>query len=141
MDLSIKLEDTKVKIRVAGLVKTKKGYLFEKSDNDYIFTMGGKIMLNESSREAMIRETEEEIGFKIETLHLRSVIENFYGLSPNKVHEICFVYEVEDVYEGNIPEGFIEVSINDVDQYDIRPKQIVEVMKSEKGSFTSYVVK
>jgi 8-oxo-dGTP pyrophosphatase MutT (NUDIX family) len=141
MDLSIKLQDTKVKIRVAGLVKTAKGYLFEKSDKEYIFTLGGKIMLNESSKEAIIRETKEEIGMDVENLSLRGIIENFYGTGDDKVHEICFVYEIDDLFTGEVPSEFVEVSMEDIQNHDIRPAPVVDILKSEKNSFKNIVVK
>ena len=74
MDLQIKLQDTTLKIRVAGLVKTSKGYLFEKNqEKGYVFTIGGKIMLNESSEDAIKREIEEEIGMNVKEIKLRSL--------------------------------------------------------------------
>jgi 8-oxo-dGTP pyrophosphatase MutT (NUDIX family) len=66
MDLSIPIQDTTLYIRVAGIIKTNSGYLFEwdKSRQSYIYTVGGKIKLNETSEEALKREVFEEIGFE-----------------------------------------------------------------------------
>lgn len=142
MDLQIKLQDTTLKIRVAGLVKTSKGYLFERNDEKgYIFTIGGKIMLNESSEEAIKREIKEEIGMEVKEVKLRSVIENFYGVSPDKVQELCFVYEVEEEFMGSVPQEFVEVSVEDINKNDIRPSSIKEILESEKDSFKHFTIK
>lgn len=142
MDLQIKLQDTTLKIRVAGLVKTSKGYLFEKNEEKgYIFTIGGKIMLNESSEEAVKREIKEEIGMDVKEVRLRSVIENFYGVEPDKVQEICFVYEVEEEFTGTVPPEFLEISSEEIDKNDIRPSSIIEILKSDKDRFKHFTIK
>ena len=141
MDLSIKVQDTTLNIRVAGLVKTTNGFLFEKSKNGYIFTIGGRVRVGESTHEALIREVMEEIGMKAEKVTLRSVIENFYTSSNEKVQEICFVYEVDNEFTGAIPPEFIQVTVEDIDKYDVRPKPIIDLLKSEKGSFKHIIIK
>jgi 8-oxo-dGTP pyrophosphatase MutT (NUDIX family) len=142
MDLQIKLQDTTLKIRAAGLVKTSKGYLFEKNEGvEHVFPIGGKIMLNESSEEAIKREIKEEIGMDVKEVKLRSVIENFYGTSPDKVHELCFVYEVQEEFTGTVPPEFVEVSFEDVDKNNIKPTSITEILKSENNSFKHFVIK
>jgi len=141
MDLSIKLEDTTLYIRVAALIKGAKGYLFERSSKGYIFTVGGKVKLNESSLEAVIREVEEELGFIPKDLNLRATLENFYSNNKENVHEICFVYEINDLYQLAIPENFIEVSSEDIDNHDVRPRPIIELIKNNNTSFKSIIVK
>ncbi|MDQ5927907.1 MAG: hypothetical protein QG633_345 [Patescibacteria group bacterium] len=140
MDLSINLENTTLYIRVAGLVKTSKGFLFEKSHKGYIYTVGGKIKLNESSEDAIKREVMEELGMRFEHFALRSVIENFFVKGTEKVHEICFVYDIEDLFEGPLPEGFIEVPIEDLDKHDIRPDVVTPLLK-EGGDTIKHIIK
>lgn len=141
MDLLINLNDTKVKIRVAGLVKTKNGYIFEKNEKGYIFCIGGKIMLNESSKDAIIREIKEEIGMDVKETVLKSVFENFYGKSPEKVQEICFVYEVAEEFTGNLGSEFVEVQLSDLNNYDVRPSVIKEILLSKKSDFKHFIIK
>ncbi len=142
MDLQIKLQDTTLKIRVAGLVKTSKGYLFERNyEKGYVFSIGGKIMLNESSEEAIKREIKEEIGMDVKEVKLRSVIENFYGVSPDKVQEFCFVYEVGEEFIGDVPPEFVEISLAEIGNNDIRPNSIKDILKSEKDSFKHFTIK
>ena len=141
MDLSIRVQDTKINIRVAGLVKTAKGYLFEKSDNDYIFVIGGRVKLGESTREAITREIKEEIGMNPEKLNLCSIVENFYINNNEKVQELCFVYEINDIFTGIIPPEFIEVGVADISKYDVRPAPIVEILKNDKESFKHIIAR
>lgn len=135
MDLSILVEETRVYIRVAGIVRTPNGFIFEKSKDGYLFTLGGKIKLNETSREAIKREIMEEIGMQVEHLTLRSVIENLYKKGAEKVHEICFVYNVDDIFEATIPKGFLEVPMSDFNKFDIKPSSLVSILKDSKGTF------
>lgn len=135
------IQDTRLNIRVVGLVKTAKGYLFEKSDKGYVFTLGGRVKVGETTREAMVREIKEEIGMESEGLTLRSVIENFYTSDDKKVHEICFVYEIDEIFSGVVPPEFVEIQISDAGNYDIKPISIVEILKSEKGVFKHDIIK
>jgi len=141
MDLSILVQDTIVYIRVAGLIKTPHGFLFEKSKSGYIRTVGGKVMLNETSEEAIKREIIEEIGMEVINLTLCSVVENLYTKATEKVHEICFVYRIGDIFESVIPEGFVEVPIEDIDKFDVRPSSIVDILKSKESSFKHIIQK
>lgn len=141
MDLSVTLQDTKVKIRVAGLIQTPHGYLFEKSEKGYVFVLGGKIMLNESSQEAIIRETKEEIGWDIKNLTLRGIVENFYGSGDDKVHEICFIYEIIDLFTGTVPPEFIEIPLEDIRKFDVRPTPIIGIIEDKKDSFKNIILK
>lgn len=141
MDLSITVQDTRVNIRVAGLIKTAKGYIFEKSEKGYVFMLGGRVKLGESTHEAIVREIKEEIGMDSGNLTLRSVIENFYTNNNEKVQEICFVYEINEVFTGIVPSEFVEVQIDDFKNYDIKPALIVEILKGERDSFKHIVVK
>ena len=141
MDLSIKLEDTTLYIRVAVLIKGPNGYLFEKSSRGYIFAIGGKLKLNESSLEAVVREVEEELSFTPKDLNLRATLENFYLNAGERVHEICFVYEVKDIYPLAIPKSFIEVSPEDLGKYDVRPNPLIELIKNKNSVFNSLIIK
>lgn len=141
MDILITTKGTKVKIRVVGIVKSPRGFLFEKSDDGYIFVLGGKMKVGESSRETVIREVKEEIGMDVKNVTLRSLIENFYKAGDINVQEICFIYEIDDVFEGILPSGFIEVAVGDMNKYDIRPKQIIDILKNGNSPFKHSIIK
>ena len=142
MDLSISVGDTTLYIRVAVIIKTKSGeYIFEKREDLYLFTVGGKIKINESSVDAAQREMEEELGIKINRLNPRAVIENFYTHNSEKVHEICFVYESIDTYDDVLPSEFVSVADDALDNYDIRPKAIVDILKDKTQGFRHIFIK
>lgn len=141
MDLSIQVQDTIINIRVAGLMKTPNGFLFEKHKNGYIFALGGRVKLGETSRATMIRETLEEIGTEVKQFTLCSVIENFFTNGNQKTQEICFVYKIDEVFAGIVPPEFIEISLEDIDKYDIKPKRIVDILKSKENSFKHIIIK
>ena len=152
MDLTIKLEDATLNIRVAILLKSKNGYIFEKHKHGYLFTIGGRVKLNESFMEAVERELKEEMLISDENFDIklkpRAIIENFFEIKNNeieneyeRVHEICFVYEAEDVYDGPLREEFfIDVPIEDFAKHDIRPTAMVDLINDKSGDFRSVVV-
>lgn len=150
MDLTIKLDSETLNIRVAILLKTKNGYIFEKHKNGYLFAIGGRIKLNESSMEAAVRELKEELlmsdeDFNIK-LKLRVLIENFLEMKNSEndyehVHEICFVYEAEEVYGGLLREEyFIEVLPEDFAKHDIRPTVLLDLINDKSGEFRNVLV-
>ena len=130
MDLSIPIKDTTLYIRVAAIIETPKGFLFEVSkDGDYIFIIGGKIKINENSKKALIREIFEEIGIAVENMDLCSVIENIYTKKDKKMHEICFVYKIDlPIQDKDLPYGFIEVPLSEINKFDIRPSSVVSIL-------------
>lgn len=141
MDLSIKLENTTLYIRVATLIKSANGYLFEQSKNGYIYTVGGKVQLNESSLEAAKREIKEELDFEANNLKLKGVMENFYSNDEGSVHEICFIYEVEEMFTGELPLGFVEVASTDIYNHDVRPKPIMDLVANNSIDIKHIIVK
>lgn len=145
MDLQIKLQGTVLRVRAAALVKTSKGYLFEKlKGKDYVFPIGGKVMLNESTEEGIKREIFEEIGMEVKNVKLLSVIENFYTEDENKTHELCFVYGIKEEFMGDLPVGFVEVSLEEIDKIEIKPltiKNILRNIKDNKEIFEHFLIK
>jgi len=139
MNLSVIIEKSVLNIRVAVILKNSSGYLFEKSKKGYIYLVGGRIKLGESSQEAALREVMEELNTKVDKIKLRSVIENFFSTENGDVHELCFVYEAENEFAGDLPKGFISVSKDDLESHDIRPSAISDILKDENKSFKHIV--
>lgn len=139
-DIQVLIGDVKLKVRVVCIVKTPRGFLFEKSDRDYIFVIGGKVSINETLEEAIRREMKEEIGMGVKNATLCAVIENLYGSSSQRVHEINFVYRVRDIFTGPIPEGFLEVSEEDLGKFDIRPSSVTGFLRDGEDQFKYIIV-
>jgi 8-oxo-dGTP pyrophosphatase MutT (NUDIX family) len=57
----------------------------------YYRPLGGGIEYGESSREAIVREIQEELGARVENLQLLGVLENIFVYEGQLGHEIVFV--------------------------------------------------
>ncbi|HEY4478135.1 MAG TPA: NUDIX domain-containing protein [Candidatus Paceibacterota bacterium] len=141
MDLQINVGDSILYIRTAGIIRTKNGILFEKHPKGYIYLLGGKIQIDESSDQAIKREIKEEIDFTISNVKLISVLENFFPMENGKIHEICFVYDVEDIFIGQIPENMTEVKPEDLGKHQILPLPIGEMLKNKDFSFKHLIIR
>ena len=141
MDLTIQLEGIKLNIRVAVIMKTDKGYIFEKSPKGYLFTVGGRVKLGESSFEAAQREVREELGFEMKEVKLAAIIENFFGPAHARVHEICFVYKHEQTVTVVLTNEFVEVSEEALTVEDVRPDIMKEIITNAKDTITHIIVK
>lgn len=100
MDLTFKLENKRIfNVRSVALLKFKEHYLLSKrEDKDYYSIPGGRITYNEDSKEAVLRELREELGWQIQPniAKLIRIIENFYYYKDNTYfHEYLFVYLIE----------------------------------------------
>jgi ADP-ribose pyrophosphatase YjhB (NUDIX family) len=62
--------------------------------DDFWVLPGGRPRLYESSRDALIREMEEEISTRAEVLRLLWVVENVFEYFGERLHEIAFYYEM-----------------------------------------------
>lgn len=139
-DIKTLINGIQFKVKVVCIVKTKHGFLFEKSDYDYIFVIGGKVSINETLEETVRREMKEELGMNVKNVDLCAVIENLYSRGSQKVHEMNFVYMVHDIFTGPIPKGFLEVSSEDLGTFNIRPGSIVDILKDNEGQLQYIIV-
>lgn len=159
MDVKIKTEDSQFKLRACSvIVKNGKALLQDLNHNGFLCASGGHIHLGEDSRFGVIRETIEEVGVTVENPKLLAVGENFYTKNAKKFHEISFYYLFEnpempqeklvDYAYDEDDEGkmvhieFRWVPLNEVDNFDIRPKALKEILKNYKNnSITHFLVK
>lgn len=83
---------------------------FDSSEGVYFCRpLGGGIEFGEHSRDAVVRETREEVGAEVEKLELLGVLENVFTYEGARGHEIVFVYDGEfkdrRAYEGGEVRG------------------------------------
>ena len=79
--------------RVASLIINNNKLLVAKHiDHRCYYTVGGRVKLNETSVEAVVREVLEETGFTFEIDKLAFVQERFIKYSGKSHHEIVFFY-------------------------------------------------
>ena len=84
----------------------------DSTKNDrYCRPIGGGVEFGEHSRDAMLREIQEELGTSdVKNLKLVGVLESIFHYEGGAGHEIVFVYDAEfcdeRIYEKNEVEGY-----------------------------------
>lgn len=141
-DLSVQVDDTILNIRVVILLESEKGYVFEESKDGYLFGLGGRVKLQESTIKACARELLEEVKLHDIEMIMAGVVENFFVMNGSKrYHEINFVFraklnqslDVESLSpdDGNV--GYVYVMPQDFGKHDIRPKALLDVINTDKS--------
>ena len=95
-DLSLVVEEgAKLNVRVTGVfIKDGKILLNDCSGIHYALP-GGRIKMDEDSKEALKREMKEEMEENLTNISFRVFFENFFTLDNVKVHEYMFMYQAE----------------------------------------------
>ena len=146
MDLTLDVGEYKLNIRAAGVIIHNNKILAHKNTNsDHYALIGGRVEIGENSEDTVKREIMEETGKKVETIGYISTIENFFEMQGKKYHEIMFIHKVEFINEQDkqIQETIKNIEgkdylqyewldIEKIDQYNILPKIIKEILKEEK---------
>jgi ADP-ribose pyrophosphatase YjhB (NUDIX family) len=81
--------------RVVGVCVHEDHVLLHREEKDDFWALpGGRPRLYESSRDALIREMDEEISTHVEVLRLLWVVENFFSYFGKHLHELSFYYQM-----------------------------------------------
>ncbi|MBQ8795724.1 MAG: NUDIX domain-containing protein [Clostridia bacterium] len=97
-DLTVKIEDGILNIRVGAIIMSENKFLMVENDMfDHLYSVGGRVKFGESAEQAVVREVFEETGVKMEVDRLGFVHENFFPGDSlvkrgNVVHEISFFF-------------------------------------------------
>ena len=138
MDIKFEKDDYKFNVRSSCIMKDKKHekvlltYMRAIKDHNAFLLPGGRLEMLENSEEAILREIKEEVGLNLD-YKLVSIEENI--VKDTKFHMIEFVFYTEiDNFEmlTNLDDGwdkFEMVEIKDIDNYDIRPKSVKNLIK------------
>ena len=135
MDVSVMINNIKFNYRVATLIKNNDKILLHKNKEDDFYAIpGGRIMIGETSEDALKREFLEEIGAKITIKNYLGMVENFFEYNLKKYHEVMILYESNfdrnsDFYkkekiigiEKNGKIEFIWKTIDEIKKLDLRP--------------------
>ncbi len=141
MDIKFEIDGISFNVRSSCIIKDKlhKKVLLNNmraiKDHEAFLLPGGRLNIKENSFEAIKREIEEELGLNLE-YKLVSVEEN---ISPeNNFHMLELVHYAEiesfDIIK-ELDDGwdkFKIVDIENIDNIDVRPKTIKELIKQEK---------
>jgi len=76
-------------------------------DEVYYRPVGGGIEFGEHSRQALVREMQEEFGADIAKLRHRATLENIFTNDGRPGHEIVFIYEAEFVDPAMVEQAVI----------------------------------
>lgn len=140
MDLSVAIDATILNVRVAVLLNTPNGYVFEKERSGYLFPVGGRVQVNETSSVAAVREVFEEIGLSISVFNLNAIAENFFKTPDGRqFHEICFFYKADVGASVELPENFVLVREAELEKFDIRPAIVASIIDSKTTAIIHYV--
>ena len=134
-DLSVHTEHGNFTYRVAAIIiKDNKVLLVKHEDHPCYYTVGGRVKINETSEEAVVREAYEETSVRFEIDKLAFIQERFLEINSTKHHEIVFFYLLKNVSGINILENSYTDQgpketlhwflLSDLDKYYIVPKFI-----------------
>ena len=151
MNIEFEKENNRFSARTSAIIynydKTKV-LLFKVEDGrDYFLMPGGRIEFNEDSKSAIKREILEELNYDIE-FELCSIQENFLKHNNVIATQYCFVYK--GIYNGAIKSDKIEcidhdnqsfywVNINDVNNYKILPKSLIDDICTDTPHLNHYI--
>ncbi|MGM9988792.1 MAG: NUDIX hydrolase [Bacillaceae bacterium] len=93
MDAVIKTNVGVLNIRTAGILIKNNHVLLHKNVNDQFWALpGGRVAINEESKESVKREYKEELGIDVEVTRLLWIVENFFTYNNDDFHELGFYY-------------------------------------------------
>lgn len=143
-DLSIIIDGIKFNVRVGLLIKRRRDILIEcNSDYDFVVLPGGRVKTLESSKDALIREINEEMKIDLTNYNLEFICidENFFELDNIKYHELYFIYKIElDENNDDFKDGMINydskvnyykwINILDLKEVNLLPKSLISIIDS-----------
>lgn len=141
-DIRFKLENFDFHSRASVIIyneEKNKVLLFKVEDGRNFYLLpGGKIQLGEDSLSAIKREVSEEIGYSLD-YRFCSINENFVKLNEKDIMQYEFLYKAiynqvieKEVFKCKDREGqtFHWVDISKINEIDIRPNNIKEIIKN-----------
>ncbi len=150
-DIKFKIAGVEFVCRSCAVVMNGDKILFQKRKDDKSWALpGGKIEVLETTKEALKRELQEELGIKDITVgDIISVTENFFEWKGDKVHQYIFTHKVtfNDSKYNNIEGTFngIEkgkdviytwIKKEDLPKHSIKPDYVVNQILDDKGNIS-----
>lgn len=100
-DILFKTEDFVFSYRVGGILIHDGKILLQKPKDDDYAIIGGHLFSMETTKEALMREFEEELHANIEVDNLLAIGEIFFQWGNRPCHQVCFYYKVH-LHDMNI---------------------------------------
>ncbi len=142
-DLKLMVDNIALNIRTGVIMRYNEEVVVEVSTvgrNSVI--PGGRIQINESSKNALKREMQEEMNLNIDLNKLKQVkvFENFFDYDNTQVHEIFFVYEYNltkteaDVINNlknldNATTYFKMLKHHELEKYNLLPLALCDIIR------------
>lgn len=136
-DCGFKKENNWFRYRAAAIIVEAGCVLLAGNEiDDYLYSIGGGVHVNETSKEAVVREVFEETGVHYEVDRLAIIHENlFYSdggtLGDSHCHEVAFYYLMKprgskelcsNSYTCGVKEEMHWIPIEDLDKHKAFPK-------------------
>ncbi|HFI0148342.1 TPA: NUDIX hydrolase [Streptococcus suis] len=148
MDFRTRHDNQIFGVRATGLlVKYEKLFLVRAPEGNY-YTLGGAIKLGETTKEAVQREMQEELGIDVEVGPLAFIVENQFNLQEKSYHQIEFLYLVTPLSE---PIAYLEeggsirqcewIAFTDLKNLDIYPAFLKTELATWRGQLQHFVNK
>ena len=156
-DIKLKTEQGNFKFRVGGVIIVDEKVLgVQICDNGFYCLPGGHVEIGCDTKEATLRELEEEVNGKFEIKSFMSIMECFFKRKDGKeFHELGFYYLaepktklrmenytiIEKDKDEDVKLDFKWIPINELEQHDFRPKEIKEQILSGDFSFKHLIIR
>lgn len=154
IDCTFNTEEGKLNYRVGAIILNEGKILMVKSrTSKYYYSIGGRVHLNESSKDAVIREVYEETGVLFEIDYMGYVHENFFILNNTNetYHELSFYYYMkpiddyslinESLNEGGIEEKLVWIPLEDINNYKVYPEFFKDKLLLSKHELSHIITK
>lgn len=143
MDISFDIENKKFNFRSAAIIRKEDKILVAKINDNTYSLIGGRVKLGENSIDALIRELEEETGYKTTYIKTKCIIENFFEYRGIPYHEILTIHEMkfnnEKIYEKEIINNledkeydYVWKNIEELKKATIEPKEVLNNIDKEE---------
>ena len=121
VNMTVPCAEGLINIRVGAIILKNGKFLMAGNErDDYLYSVGGRIQFGETAEEAVVREVEEETGWRLDIDRLGFVHENyFYGDVPG-VNDGKLVYEISFFFYMKTPEGFEPLGESHTDDGSVR---------------------
>ena len=158
MDIKIKNNDIKFKVRVSGIIIINNKLLVDKYNDTKYCLPGGYVELGETTEEGLKREIQEEVNIDISIDSFMGIMENFfynrnneytqsldfyYNVSPKNINDI----NLEDYEYIENDKGFIIkhefkwIDINELDKFKLVPNDLIKTIKENKNEIFHLIKK
>ena len=140
MDIDVNVDEYRFLVRCSAIItdkEYKKILLFRVKGREEFLLPGGRVCFMESSRDAIKREMKEELGID-SSYKLVCVNENF--IKSRNIQSIEFIYHtiVDDIDKIKSLEDknqeFIVVNISDIDNYNLKPDTLKDIIKNRSDN-------